>query len=65
MSQLRAFFQVQQQLLLEYKLEAERLREQMFGLQNERDTAAQELEEVKAELEAERKKEFWSKLFGG
>ena len=53
-----------QQLLLEDKQEADRLREQMTGLQNERDAAAQELEKVKEELEAERKKGFWSKLFG-
>ena len=53
-----------QQLLLEDKQEADRLREQMTGLQNERDAAAQELEKVKEELEAERKKGFWSKFFG-
>lgn len=53
-----------QQLFLEDKKEADRLREQMTGLQNERDAAAQELEKVKAELEAERKKGFWSKFFG-
>ncbi|NBG39433.1 hypothetical protein GV680_02175, partial [Klebsiella pneumoniae] len=45
-----------QQLLLEDKQETDRLREQMTGLQNERDAAAQELEKVKSELEAERKK---------
>lgn len=32
-----------QQLLLEDKQEADRLREQVTGLQNERDAAAQEL----------------------
>lgn len=53
-----------QQLLLEDKQEADRLREQMTGLQNDRDAAAQELEKVKEELEAERKKGFWSKFFG-
>ncbi|HBU8556571.1 TPA: hypothetical protein MDD14_005231 [Klebsiella pneumoniae] len=53
-----------QQLLLEDKQEADRLREQMTGLQNERDAAAQELEKVKEELEAEREKGFWSKFFG-
>ncbi|HBR7578354.1 TPA: hypothetical protein MBN28_006021 [Klebsiella variicola] len=53
-----------QQLLLEDKQAADRLREQMTGLQNERDAAAQELDKVKAELEAERKKGFWSKFFG-
>ena len=53
-----------QQLLLEDKQEADRLREQMTGLQNERDATAQELEKVKSELEAERKKGFWSKFFG-
>ncbi|SBZ39089.1 Uncharacterised protein [Klebsiella pneumoniae] len=52
-----------QQLLLEDKQEADRLREQMTGLQNERDAAAQELEKVKAELEAERKKGFFGRLF--
>ncbi|MCF6972208.1 hypothetical protein [Klebsiella variicola] len=53
-----------QQLLLEDKQEADRLREQMTGLQNERDATAQELEKVKSELETERKKGFWSKFFG-
>ena len=53
-----------QQLLLEDKQEADRLREQVTGLQNERDATAQELEKVKSELEAERKKGFWSKFFG-
>ncbi|MCP5904605.1 hypothetical protein NL378_27960, partial [Klebsiella pneumoniae] len=43
-----------QQLLLEDKQEADRLREQVTGLQNERDAAAQELKKVKAELEAKR-----------
>lgn len=52
-----------QQLLLEDKQEADRLREQVTGLQNERDTAAQELEKVKSELEAERKKGFLKRLF--
>ena len=52
-----------QQLLLEDKQEADRLREQMTGLQNERDAAAQELEKVKAELEVERKKGFFGRLF--
>jgi len=52
-----------QQLLLEDKQEADRLREQMTGLQNERDAAAQELEKVKSELEAERKKSFLKRLF--
>lgn len=65
MSQLREMIQGQQQLLLEDKLEVNRLREQMTGLQNERDTAAQELEKVKAELEAERGKGFWKRIFGG
>ncbi|KAA0351997.1 hypothetical protein FKA98_24225, partial [Salmonella enterica subsp. enterica serovar Typhimurium] len=45
-----------QQLLLEDKQEADRLREQGTGLQNERDTTAQALEKVKSELETERKK---------
>ncbi|MFH2379673.1 helix-turn-helix domain-containing protein [Hafnia paralvei] len=54
-----------QQLLLEDKQQTEQLRELMTGLQNERDVATQELEKVKAELEAERKKGFWSKLFNG
>ena len=53
-----------QQLLLEDKQEADRLREQVTGLQNERDATAQELEKVKSELEAERKKGFWSKFIG-
>lgn len=53
-----------QQLLLEDKQEADRLREQVTGLQNERDATAQELEKVKSELETERKKGFWSKFFG-
>ncbi|WP_201525435.1 helix-turn-helix domain-containing protein [Klebsiella pneumoniae] len=53
-----------QQLLLEDKQEVDRLREQVTGLQNERDATAQELEKVKSELEAERKKGFWSKFFG-
>jgi len=52
-----------QQLLLEDKQQADQLRELMTGLQNERDMATQELEKIKAELEAERKKGFWSKLF--
>lgn len=52
-----------QQLLLEDKQETDRLREQMTGLQNERDAAAQELEKVKSELEAERKKGFLKRLF--
>lgn len=52
-----------QQLLLEDKQEADRLREQVTGLQNERDATAQELEKVKAELEVERKKGFWRRLF--
>lgn len=52
-----------QQLLLEDKQETDRLREQVTGLQNERGAVAQELEKVKAELEAERKKGFWSKFF--
>lgn len=52
-----------QQLLLEDKQEADRLREQVTGLQNERDEAAQELEKVKSELEAERKKGFLKRLF--
>jgi len=52
-----------QQLLLEDKQEADRLREQVTGLQNERDVAAQELEKVKSELEAERKKGFLKRLF--
>jgi len=54
-----------QQLLLENKQQAEQLHELMTGLQNERDVANKELEKVKAELEAERKKGFWSKLFNG
>jgi len=54
-----------QQFLLEDKQQTEQLRELMIGLQNERDVATQELEKVKAELEAERKKGFWSKLFNG
>ena len=52
-----------QQLLLEDKQEADRLREQVTGLQNERDVTEKELEKVKAELEAERKKGFWGKIF--
>lgn len=52
-----------QQLLLEDKQEADRLREQVTGLQNERDAAALELENVKKELEAERKKSLWGRLF--
>lgn len=53
-----------QQLLLEDKQEADRLREQVTGLQNERDAVAFELEKVKAELEMEKKKGFWERLFG-
>ncbi|ENM8060700.1 TPA: helix-turn-helix domain-containing protein [Klebsiella pneumoniae] len=53
-----------QQLLLEDKREADRLREQVTGLQNERDAASLELGKVKAELEMERKKGFWERLFG-
>lgn len=64
MSQLRDLVQ-RQQLLLEDKLETDRLREQMTGLQNERDEATQELEKLRAELEAERGKGFWKRLFGG
>ena len=52
-----------QQLLLEDKQEAYRLREQVTGLQNERDAAAQELEKVYAELEAEKNKGFFRRLF--
>ncbi|ENZ4848711.1 hypothetical protein J8748_26300 [Klebsiella pneumoniae] len=52
-----------QQLLLEDKQEADRLREQVTGLQNERDAAAQELEKVYAELEAEKNKGFFRRLF--
>ncbi|WP_455815750.1 hypothetical protein [Pseudomonas graminis] len=52
-----------QQLLLEDKQEADRLREQVTGLQNERNATAQELEKVKSELEAERKKGFLKRLF--
>lgn len=52
-----------QQLLLEDKHLAEQLREQMTGLQNDRDIAIQELERVKIELESERKKNFWERLF--
>ncbi|HID7392887.1 TPA: hypothetical protein ACXHUI_005713 [Klebsiella pneumoniae] len=52
-----------QQLLLEDKREADRLREQVTGLQNERDAASLELEKVSAELEAERKKGFFRRLF--
>ncbi|HIA8413240.1 TPA: helix-turn-helix domain-containing protein [Klebsiella pneumoniae] len=54
-----------QQLLLEDKQEADRLREQVTGLQNERDAAAQELKKVKTELEAKRNNGFWKRLFGG
>lgn len=54
-----------QQLLLEDKQEADRLREQVTGLQNERDAAAQELEKVKVELAATRNNGFWKRLFGG
>ena len=54
-----------QQLLLEDKQEADRLREQVVGLQNERDATAQELEKVKSELEATRNNGFWKRLFGG
>ncbi|WP_071032971.1 helix-turn-helix domain-containing protein, partial [Klebsiella pneumoniae] len=50
-----------QQLLLEDKQEADRLREQVTGLQNERDAAAQELKKVKAELEAKRNNGFWKR----
>nr|WP_181404976.1 hypothetical protein [Enterobacter cloacae] len=53
-----------QQLLLEDKQEADRLREQVVGLQNERDATAQKLEKVKAELEATRNNGFWKRLFG-
>ncbi|HAX6734514.1 TPA: excisionase family DNA-binding protein [Escherichia coli] len=63
-SQIRDLVQGQQQLLLEDKIETQKLREQVTGLQNERDSVAQELDKVKAELEAERKKGFWSKFFG-
>ena len=49
--------------MLEDKLETERLREQVTGLQNERDAATQELDKVKAELEAERGKGFWKRIF--
>ncbi|RDY38365.1 DNA-binding protein [Klebsiella pneumoniae] len=54
-----------QQLLLEDKQEADWLREQVTGLQNERDAAAQELEKVKVELAATRNNGFWKRLFGG
>ena len=62
MSQIRDLVQGQQQLLLEDKIETQKLREQVTGLQNERDAATQELDKVKAELEAERKKGFWRRL---
>ncbi|OJE56271.1 hypothetical protein AQD70_05900, partial [Klebsiella pneumoniae] len=52
-----------QQLLLEDKQETDRLREQVTGLQNERDAASLALEKVKAELEAERKKGLFRRLF--
>jgi len=52
-----------QQLLLEDKQKADQLREQVTGLQNERDAANQELEKVKSELEAERKKGFLKRFF--
>ncbi|HAJ1782384.1 MULTISPECIES: helix-turn-helix domain-containing protein [Klebsiella pneumoniae complex] len=64
MSQLRDLVQ-RQQLLLEDKLEKDRLCEQIIGLQNERDVTAQELEKVRAELETERGKGFWKRIFGG
>ncbi|KLV75685.1 hypothetical protein SK39_05100 [Citrobacter sp. BIDMC107] len=54
-----------QQLLLEDKQEADSLREQVTGLQNERDEAVKELENVKKELGVERQKGFWRKLFNG
>ncbi|SSW87739.1 Uncharacterised protein [Klebsiella pneumoniae] len=63
MSQIRDLVQGQQQLLLEDKIETQKLREQVTGLQNERDSVAQELDKVKAELEAERGKGFWKRLF--
>ena len=63
MSQIRDLVQGQQQLLLEDKIETQKLREQVTGLQNERDAATQELDKVKAELEAERGKGFWKRLF--
>ena len=63
MSQIRDLVQGQQQLLLEDKLKTQKLREQVTGLQNERDAATQELDKVKAELEAERGKGFWKRLF--
>lgn len=53
-----------QQLLLEDKQEADRLREQVTGLQNEHNATVQELEKVKSELEAERKKGLWKRMFG-
>ncbi|MFU9296116.1 MerR family DNA-binding transcriptional regulator [Klebsiella pneumoniae] len=65
MSQIRDLVQGQQQLLLEDKIETQKLREQVTGLQNERDAATQELEKVKAELKAERGKGFWKRIFGG
>ncbi|WP_413499916.1 hypothetical protein [Buttiauxella gaviniae] len=52
-----------QQLLLEDKQEAERLREEIVGLQSEHVIAMQELEKVKAELDGERKKGFFERLF--
>lgn len=52
-----------QQLLLEDKQEADRLREQVTGLKNERDVAGRELEKLKSELDAERQKGFWTKIF--
>ena len=63
-SQIRDLVQ-RQQLLLEDKLEKDRLCEQIIGLQNERDVTAQELEKVRAELETERGKGFWKRIFGG
>lgn len=54
-----------QQLLLEDKQETDSLREQVTGLQNERDEAVKELENVKKELGVERQKGFWRKLFNG
>ncbi len=63
MSQIRNLVQGQQQLLLEDKLETQRLREQVTGLQNERDAVTKELDKVKVDLEMERKKGFFRKLF--
>ncbi|HBS6310508.1 TPA: helix-turn-helix domain-containing protein [Klebsiella pneumoniae] len=63
MSQIRDLVQGQQQLLLEDKLETQRLREQVTGLQNELSTAQEELDRTRADLKSELNRGWFQRLF--